>query len=175
MRHKKGYINQETGLVLWGYQKEKALWMTVETYHRQDIKVKAKAKAKYWENIEESRARIRAARNKHKEKSNMDFKAWASKNKHKIRCNRMLRKYGITNEDYHAMLEQQKNVCAICNNPQYNGKDRFLCVDHCHSTGKVRQLLCIKCNTGLGQFLDNPELLKEAAKYLEKHKLNTNP
>jgi hypothetical protein len=82
--------------------------------------------------------------------------------------------YGLTPGQYDEMVEAQNNLCAICEQPETaimpSGFVRSLAVDHCHKTGKVRQLLCGKCNTGIGNFLDNPELLKAAISYLEKHK-----
>lgn len=55
--------------------------------------------------------------------------------------------YGITLEDYDKLFEQQRGVCMICSQPQLN---RRLCVDHCHTTGKIRGLLCGSCNLTLG-------------------------
>ncbi len=73
-----------------------------------------------------------------------------------------LRKYGITPEVYETMLIEQRGVCAIC-----GGVDsRKLAVDHCHSTGRVRGLLCGTCNRGLGNFRDSTELLERAKGYL---------
>lgn len=58
--------------------------------------------------------------------------------------------------------------CTKCSKRKSLDKFYFckLCVDHCHDTGKVRMLICRKCNTGIGQLGDNPELLKRAAKLL---------
>lgn len=73
--------------------------------------------------------------------------------------------YGLTEEMFQSMLEQQDYSCKICGVHQeetYKG----LHVDHCHDTLQVRGLLCYKCNTGLGQFNDNPELLNKAKEYL---------
>jgi len=169
MRYVKGYIDPKTDKVLWGYRKDKPLWMTKETYAVQNEKVGVKARAKYWENIEESRRKNREARAKHSIQRNIDFKEWASKNKVKIRGNRLLRAYGLTNELYHDMVVEQNNLCAICGSKQHGGEERFLCVDHCHDTGAVRGLLCVKCNTGLGQFLDNQDFLRNAIFYLDYH------
>jgi len=66
------------------------------------------------------------------------------------------------------MLEMQTHRCAICEKP-FKGKIRP-CVDHCHTSGKVRAFLCSNCNTGLGMYKDQPELLRRAAKYLETHR-----
>jgi hypothetical protein len=70
--------------------------------------------------------------------------------------------YGLSLQDYRAMLERQGNICGICKTP---GKP--LCVDHCHATGKVRGLLCRDCNLGLGNYKDNPVFTRAATAYLE--------
>ncbi len=74
--------------------------------------------------------------------------------------------YGITIDEYEKLLDKQNGCCAICGRPD-NGK-RLMCVDHCHSTGEVRGLLCNNCNLGLGNFIDNVELLENAVKYLKQ-------
>lgn len=76
------------------------------------------------------------------------------------------RKYGLTLESYDALVESQKGVCAICQEPC--SIQARLSVDHCHDTGKVRGLLCALCNRGLGHFLDSPLRLKAAISYLLK-------
>lgn len=75
--------------------------------------------------------------------------------------------YGITLEKFNKMMLEQNNCCAICKKAY---KEKSLCVDHCHVTGKVRGLLCNKCNKALGLLNDNCELLKTAASYLERFK-----
>lgn len=78
-----------------------------------------------------------------------------------------LRKYGITFEDYKNKIDLQNNKCDICKEDLDNGK--HTCVDHCHITGKVRGILCRKCNTILGHAKDNTQTLKNAVKYLKKY------
>lgn len=81
-------------------------------------------------------------------------------------------RYGITFEDYQEMLAAQDGRCAICRDePDPNGVKATsrLHVDHCHATGRVRQLLCSRCNQGLGYFRDRPDLLEVAATYLRNH------
>lgn len=81
------------------------------------------------------------------------------------RSSHLKQTYGITIEDYDDILGDQGNGCAICGmTPEDNG--RRLDVDHCHSTGKVRGLLCHACNLGIGKFRDDPILLISASKYL---------
>lgn len=78
------------------------------------------------------------------------------------------RAYGISLEEYTAMEIAQNKQCKICGTSSFYGRTRFA-VDHCHETGKVRGLLCTKCNAGLGMFEDNPERLISALSYLKEY------
>jgi Autographiviridae endonuclease VII len=69
--------------------------------------------------------------------------------------------YGISLVQYEQMIEQQGGKCKICDSLM-----PIPCVDHCHETGKIRGLLCPRCNGGLGQFGDSRTLLYRAAGYL---------
>jgi hypothetical protein len=76
-------------------------------------------------------------------------------------------RYGITPEDYEDMLSEQKGKCAICDRQgQSPGNKRFLDVDHCHKTGKIRGLLCNRCNQSMGKVKDDIDLLKKFLAYL---------
>lgn len=77
--------------------------------------------------------------------------------------NRLRRTYGISLDDYETMCQAQDGGCLICRT------QTKLCIDHDHKTGAVRGLLCRKCNTALGQFRDDPEILRKAAAYLEAY------
>lgn len=75
--------------------------------------------------------------------------------------------YGITEEIFLDILEEQGGGCAICGKTEEeNG--RRLGIDHCHLTSKFRGLLCHGCNIGLGSFKDSPDLLRKAILYLKK-------
>ena len=76
----------------------------------------------------------------------------------------LTRRYGITAEESDAMFEAQGGLCAICRTAPAAH------VDHCHDTGEIRALLCFNCNGGLGQFKDDPEVLRAAAGYVERHR-----
>lgn len=76
----------------------------------------------------------------------------------------LLRKYGMTPSDYDLMLESQGGACAICRKPPKPGTR--LHVDHCHETGRVRGLLCFRCNFGLSFFHDDPETLARASSHV---------
>lgn len=100
------------------------------------------------------------------------YKEYYSKNKERllIELRHKSRKhlYGISKEEFVLLIEKQKNSCAICGTQEPGGKGNWH-VDHDHNTGKVRGLLCHKCNTGLGLFLDDTKILTSAIKYLEKN------
>ena len=86
--------------------------------------------------------------------------------KKKIKDYQFKRLYGISLVEYNILKQNQNNICAICK------VKKKLVVDHCHNSGKVRGLLCHKCNTGLGQFNDNKDLLKKAELYLTQTKIS---
>jgi hypothetical protein len=171
VRLKHGTINKNTGLVFWRYEQNgKEKWVTEDQFKSMREQARVNAKKRYWSNVEQSRATLREWHHANKNKKSKSFKNWSEKNQQRIRGNRLMRQYGLSNEDYIAMYESQLSLCAICNESQQgitkDGEERFLCVDHCHKTGKVRGLLCARCNAGLGQFQDNPEFLINASKYL---------
>lgn len=79
--------------------------------------------------------------------------------------------YGITPEHYEQLLAEQGGCCAVCRGSDpYARHHNLFAVDHDHVTGKVRGLLCAKCNTGIGQLRDDPDLLVAAAAYVRLHR-----
>lgn len=85
------------------------------------------------------------------------------------------RRMGVGPEVYEALLKKQGGKCAICGSAEPGGNFRFkkrkylrFSLDHCHVTGRIRGLLCAPCNRGLGSFLDNPDVMRVAAEYLER-------
>jgi Recombination endonuclease VII len=139
--------------------------------HKEEIR---KARRRYRETHKgEIKAAARRYRETHKEQiSDYARRKWQTdpdhREKHRVR-NRLaqrrmvLRKvYGISWADYEAMFERQGGACAICKRTGVT-----LCVDHCHLTGEVRGLLCIRCNSAIGFCSDDPALLQAAAAYLQ--------
>lgn len=80
----------------------------------------------------------------------------------KVTLRQKLWSYGLTQDAYDALLEEAQGRCAVC------GVEEPLRIDHNHTTGKVRGLLCHNCNVGLGHFCDDPKLLKKAIDYLKE-------
>lgn len=101
-----------------------------------------------------------------------DTRNWRkSKSKEYLKDRHYQNTYGITLNQFNQMWESQKGLCPICECTlelnAFTGNSAV--VDHCHTSGLVRQILCNECNRGLGYFHDNPEALRKAANYLEKH------
>lgn len=82
-------------------------------------------------------------------------------------------RYGVDFDQREAMLEEQGGKCRLCSLPIVFGKPSKsggAHLDHCHETGRVRSVLCGKCNMSLGYFGDDPKRLRAAAEYLEIHR-----
>jgi len=86
------------------------------------------------------------------------------------KSNNIERTYGITLKEYEQLYVRQNGVCAICFHPEPVKNRLFLAVDHDHKTGRVRGLLCSKCNVAIGMFEDRVEVLRSAIRYLKDHK-----
>lgn len=113
--------------------------------------------------------------NEHKRKSHAKAaRIWRSKNAARHAFNKAsydLKQYGLTVDDYFNMLSKQGGKCQICgtDDPKGRGKMRPFAVDHCHKTGKVRALLCHRCNGALGMVSDQQEILEKMINYLKEH------
>jgi hypothetical protein len=102
-------------------------------------------------------------------RQNPDAKrAWEARNKDRIRGYVLARKYGMSHEDWKTMWDNQGGRCAICSEPMVGGSGGA-CVDHCHTSGAVRSLLCTPCNTAIGLLKEDPDRIKAAAEYVAKH------
>lgn len=91
----------------------------------------------------------------------------------KVRDSRLRYEYGISLEQERSMHEQQKGLCAICRLPETakcNDKVKRLAVDHDKETGKVRGLLCQRCNQSLGLLKEDFDRALNLAKYIQLHK-----
>lgn len=133
------------------------------------------------ENKEKVMESARNWQQKNKDKSLESTRRWRSKNRDTLlktrreqrkaveprtRRGEIVKKYGITLVDYEEILAKQNGLCAICERVENNGK--AFCVDHDHENGKIRGLLCYKCNTAIGLLGDNIDLAERAVSYLRK-------
>lgn len=114
-------------------------------------------------------------RAKNQEKVRARLREWAKNNRPHVNAYRMKQyykdKYGLTQEGKQELLESQGGCCAACGSSTPNHKQGWV-VDHCHTSGKVRGILCQPCNLTLGKVRDNPEHLRKLADYVEKHSAN---
>jgi hypothetical protein len=84
------------------------------------------------------------------------------------RLNNVEKTYGLSQVEYLSKIDKQQNLCAICKEKQIG---KVLCIDHDHTTGKVRGLLCNNCNVGLGNLKDNVQILQSAIEYLQSYSI----
>lgn len=87
------------------------------------------------------------------------------------RENAMRVKYGENHKTIRdELMAEQAGLCAICNGPP-GDKHGILCMDHCHTSGKVVGLLCGPCNSAIGLLMEDPNIIRRAAEYVESRKL----
>lgn len=122
--------------------------------------------AKKWEmaNPKRRKEKHKEWREKNSEKCAVYQKTWRKANQDRLRKyakKKTLWLYELTVAEYEAMFAKQNGLCKICR------KEKATAVDHCHETGKIRGLLCLACNKGLGFFRDNPVVLQNAIDHLK--------
>lgn len=110
------------------------------------------------------------ANNRSKLRTKEERAEYYSKRKTIVRNSILKSKFGINKEQYREILVRQRNKCAICGkvNQENSIDGKSFAVDHDHKTGKIRGLLCTRCNPGLGFFNDDTKLLRKAINYLKK-------
>ena len=160
------FKNKETRKVYYEKNKE-----AIAAYKKDHYEKNKEAYAAYSKNYyEKNKEAVKARYEKNKEDILAYKKDYQEKNKESIAAYRkaydVLRKYGMTLAEKKKMQDEQGNKCKICLQ-EFNDKVAS-CVDHCHTTGNIRGLLCRQCNVGLGNFQDNPLALIKAAEYLEE-------
>lgn len=126
----------------------------LETYHSKKLIYKEQRKKFRQENLEHCR------------KQGLN---WYKSNKLTQKNSRLKRMYGITLEQHDQMLKDQDYKCAICKTDKPDGTGNQFNVDHCHTTGKVRGLLCWSCNSFIGYSKENIPSLESAISYLKLH------
>lgn len=165
--------------------KEKEKKRKLDWYYQNRDKINSEEKREYsrqyyrenkekWVRSEEQAAKRNEAR---REKYRTDpmfrkevkekVRDWQANNPRKRKAQR-ISAYGLTMDQYEAMLESQNYECAICGYNDTENKKMFPVIDHNHATGEVRGILCANCNRMIGKAHDNPEVLRMAARYLEK-------
>lgn len=126
-------------------------------------KEQRKDQLKRWRDTPNGRLLWRQAQNRWRNTPKAKASRKAYKQREDVKLREALRAYGITPVEYQAILVKQHGGCAICG--EKPNKER-LHVDHCHSKGHVRGLLCRKCNIGIGLFKEDPHLMIKAISYV---------
>jgi hypothetical protein len=141
-------------------------------YHTSEekrIAINERSKKRYYDNLEKSREYQRAWQQERaiKNPEAAKMKSYSAS---------IRRRYGLTVEQYDAKLAAQNNLCGLCGKP-FEGETKFKgglegtapVLDHDHGSGKLRDFVHRSCNLGIGYFYDDPDLLRLAAEYLERH------
>jgi hypothetical protein len=124
---------------------------------RPDVQTATRARAKVWRKANPDKAarqvRLRRQRMRIENPARLDA----------LRRKQLLAwRYGLTVEEYDALWAAQGERCSICREVPL----KRISVDHCHITGRVRGLLCTRCNFGIGNLRDDPDFLQRAIEYL---------
>ena len=146
---------------------------------RNPEKLKEQAKRSRIKNREKNNDRVKKWQQANRDKTNKYFIEWGKKNPgkleaKKLRARNKTKGINLSYEDYIKMCSSQNNLCSICGKKEIakhskTGTTNILSIDHCHKTKKVRGLLCKKCNSAIGFFEDDLDIVKKAVKYLQKH------
>lgn len=118
-------------------------------------------------NPKKVKAQYRKWRKKNLDRRRQQSRDWFKRHPTYRHARDLSQQFGITLEQYKALLGGQNGVCAICKTPPTTER---LAVDHCHETNVIRGLLCRHCNVGIGNLKDDPNLLRSAVMYLESRK-----
>lgn len=127
---------------------------------------KLRSRKRHHKNKKVANVRSRRWRIENPSRSKFLLRRWYQKNMEKAKSYGLVRRYGISLDEFLGLKKRQNNKCAIC-------QKRFRrtpYVDHDHKTRKVRGLLCITCNSGLGMLQDSIRVIESAAKYLRRSK-----
>ena len=147
-KNQKAYYEENKSIIL-EKQKEYSI--------RNADKITARRKSYYLKNIEQKKAL-----------DAVYYRQNADKIKTHVKKRRLKRVYNLTQEQWDTMFESQNHCCAICKSTDPVAK--YWHTDHCHTTGKVRQILCQPCNHLLGHASDDVNILKSAVAYLNASK-----
>jgi len=136
--------------------------------YREEHKEEIKIKQKEWreQNKEQIALKAKEFREAHQEEIKLKAKEKYQRNKDKQKSHQLQMMYGISLAQLEDMILSQNSKCAICGKELTIQKGGYV-VDHDHTTGKVRGILCPQCNFLLGNAQDNLDIMKGAIKYLE--------
>lgn len=147
-----------------------------KSYQKNIAKHKLRKKNDYQKNKEKYIEYSRQYRLNNKEKVKLSRQLYGIKNKDRVKNQILKQKFNIRIDQYKNMFSSQNGLCKICQQPEtIKARNcdyiKALSVDHCHKTGKIRGLLCDRCNKGIGYLKDSIELLQNAIRYLKEYSI----
>ena len=122
---------------------------------------------------EANRANLKAWRRANAEHVNASQRQWRANNPDKALSQNLRKRYGISLEDRTVMIASQNGRCAICRDLFADDKLHKPNIDHDHTSGKIRAVLCTRCNLAVGYLRDDPSLAYAAGDYLKTHSTGT--
>lgn len=128
----------------------------------------AQARAHRLANLKKDKKQQRANYLSHRQERLAWMKAYYATHKKEQMAYKRMKKYGMSQDDFDALLEKQGMACAICHRDDWPGK-HLPHVDHDHKSGKIRGILCSKCNTALGLVNESLEIIKSMENYIRKN------
>jgi hypothetical protein len=141
--------------------------MSKEYYQKNKTKILEAQKVYYQNNKEQRKKVVLEYYNKNKKKIKAYRAKWHQENKFSKRVREIKRKYGLSYDEYEWFYKRQDKRCAICYSKLKEGFDVDKCIDHNHKTGKIRGLLCTKCNFIIGLANEDTSVLLKAVNYLQ--------
>lgn len=150
---------------------DEPIWAQTPDWQRIQSKTKEYQRAYYSQNREFNLRRAKSYRDAHKVLLNEKRKIYYENHKDIYRDWELRKHYNITIKEVDQLLDIQNHKCAICKMvllEKYPNGRRGYRIDHDHITGNIRGILCQKCNAGLGQFNDDPILIKRVINYLKE-------
>lgn len=142
---------------------EKTKEINARYRERNRDKLNAGQRVKRWVNPEERRRKQREYYYKNREWISKKNKEYRQRNPEVVKNNKLKKTFGITLEEYTKILTEQGGVCAVC---KKSPQTKYLAVDHCHKSERIRGLLCAQCNTALGLLQDSLEIIQRLAEYV---------
>ena len=148
----------------WYQENKERTMLQHKTYRDANKELTSQYNQTYYEGNKEGFVRrAKAYRESHREEESARTSAYHAANREQRRAYQLTRRYGLTTEEWTSLYQQQNGLSAICSKAFI---DNDIVVDHCHARGKVRGLLCRRCNAGLGNFDDSADMLLRAHQYL---------
>lgn len=147
------------------YKNNKAKILEKQNVYRVENNDRFKERDKNYRQKEENKIKAKEYSASYREQNKEKIKAQKLESREYQRIRRLKKVYNLSVEEYDSLIEQQGNKCKVC---EVSFEENWINIDHCHSTGKIRGLLCVCCNLALGGAKDDINILNKLINYLEE-------